>query len=283
MKEEEFLPKDCKIARKEIGLLYDNKYLDFIENLFHEAGQQAKIVNNDYLEKVILPQKGVAVVESSHGILTDRFHGFHPHTSAIRTLPRFTEAMLREAGYNGPIVNIGVFRAYAIRHGAGPMPTADPTMAESLLPESHKEENRWQGKIRVGPIDLVLLRYAINVCGGPSAFDGLAVTWFDQIIKNGEWKICNKYNNEDTKDRAYFTPSGEIKVRHGTDDEQLEYQENLGKQLLCCKPEIKTLKIPQDVGQNELYLFCAGVLEKELGVPVRMISFGPTERDKICK
>lgn len=279
----EFLPEDREIMEKEVSHLYDDGYLDYVLSTFQEAGQKVKIVDRNYLGREILSKDGVAVVESSHGVLTDHYHGLHPHTSAIRTLPKFTEAMLREAGYNGPIVNIGVFRAYAIRHGAGPMPTADPTMTENLLPGSHKEENRWQGKIRVGPIDLVLLRYAIDVCGGPSAFDGLAVTWFDQIIKNGEWKICNKYNNEDTKDRTFFTPSGEIKVRRGIDDEQLEYQENLGKQLLCCKPEIKTLKIPQDVGRNELYSFCAGVLEKELGIPVRMISLGPTERDKICK
>lgn len=280
--EGEFFPEDRKIARKETYLLHDDKYLDFIENLFYEAGKRAKIVSHDYLAKVILPQKGVAVVESSHGVLTDHYYGFHPHTSAIRTLPSFNEKMLRDSGFEGTIVNIGVFRAYAIRHGAGPMPTADPAMTENLLPGSHKEENRWQGKIRVGPLDLVLLRYAIEVCGGPKAFDGLAVTWFDQIVRNGEWKLCKKYKSG-TEDRTYFTPQGAIKVRRGTDYEQLEHQEKLGKQLLCCKPEIETLKIPQNAGRDELYALCAGVLEKELGVPVRMISFGPTELDKMCK
>lgn len=282
--EGEFLPTDRKDVEKEAYLLYDDGYLDFILKQFQKAGQQAEIVDHDYLGREILSKNGVAVVESSHGVLTDHYHGFHPHTSAIRTLPCFTQTMLREAGFDGQIVNIGVFRSYAIRHGAGPMPTADPMMAECLLPGSHKEENRWQGKIRVGPIDLVLLRYAINVCGGPSMFDGLAVTWFDQIQKNREWRICRKYKDKDTENRTYFTPSGEIKVRNGIDDEQqLEHQENLGKQLLRCKPEITTLKIPFDAEQSKLYSFCAEVLEGELGVPVRMVSFGPTERDKICK
>lgn len=280
--EGEFLPEDHNAAEKEVDLLSDDGYLDYIVKMFQEAGRQAKIVDHDYLGREILSRDGVAVVESSHGVLTDHYHGFHSHTSAIRTLPRFTEAMLREAGYDGQIVNIGVFRAYAIRHGAGPMPTADPTMTENLLPGSHKEENRWQGKIRVGPIDLVLLRYAINVCGGSTAFDGLAVTWLDQILKNGEWKICNKYSMG-TNDWIYFSPTGEINIRYGIDVEQLEYQENLGRQLLRCKPEIITLKIPQGAGRDELYSFCAMVLEKELGVPVRLISFGPTELDKVCK
>lgn len=242
-----------------------------------------KIVDHGYLGRVILPQKGVAVVESSHGVLTDHYHGFHPHTSAIRTLPYFIEAMLRDAGYEGPIVNIGIFRAYAIGHGAKPMPTDDLGMAEQLFPKIYRDENRWRGGVRVGAIDLVMLRYAIEVCGGPSAFGGLAVTCFDHVVGNGEWRICKKYNSEDTKDRTFFTPSGEIKVRRGTDDEQLEYQEKLGKQLMNCRPEITTLKIPECMGREELYAFCASVLEKELGVPVKMISFGPTELDKICK
>ncbi len=279
----EFLPEDIEAVEKEVGLLNDDGYLDFIESQFKETGQQIKIVDHGYLGRVILPEKGVAVVESSHGVLTDHYHGFHPHTSAIRTLPCFIEAMLREAGYDGPIVNIGIFRAYAIGHGPKPMPTDDPEMADSLFPKIYREENRWRGGVRVGAIDLVTLRYAIEVCGGPSAFGGLAVTCFDHIVENGEWRICKKYNNEDTQDRTYFTPSGEIKVRRGTDDEQLEYQENLGKQLMRCRPEITTLKIPQGAGRDELYAFCAGVLEKELGVPVKLISFGPTELDKVCK
>lgn len=276
-----FLSQDRATAEFEIDRLNDDNFLNYILERFHKAGKLINAVNQDYLQREILSKDGVVVVESSHGVLTDHYHGFHPHTSAIRTLPCFTHKMLLEAGYDGKIVNIGVHRAYAVRHGAGPMPTADLEMTESLLPGSHKEENRWQGKIRVGPLDLNLLRYAIDVCGGPKAFDGLAITWFDQILKNGEWRICKRYIGTDK--RTYFNPSGKIIVRHGMDDEQLRHQENLGQQLLGCKPEITTLKIPSVANKNELYSFCANVLKEELDVPVRMISLGPTERDKICK
>jgi len=237
----EFLPGDREAVEREVNLLNDDEFLDHIEKYFREAAKLAKIVGHDYLGREILTKDGVAVIESSHGVLTDSYYGFHPHTSAIRTLPCFTHAMLREAGYGGEMVNIGVFRAYAIRHGAGPMPTADPKMLESLLPDSHKEENRFQGKVRVGPLDLVQLRYAVKVCGGPSAFDGLAVTWFDQIITNGEWLICEQY------------------------------------------PEITVLKFPATDNREELFTFCADILGEKLGIPVRMVSLGPTEQDKICK
>ncbi len=277
----DFLPADQAEAQKEIRLLYDDDFLNFVVKRFKELSQRAKIVDPDFLGREILTKDGVAIVESSHGILTDRFYGFSPHTSALRTLPSLTQVMLNDAGFKEQTIKIGVHRAYEYRHGAGPMPTADSTMTESLLPYSHKEENRYQGKIRVGPLDLVLLRYAIEVCGGPNAFDGLAITWFDQIQANGKWLVCDHYSN--ITDQTFFSPTGEIKVRCGTDEIQLAYQKNLGQQLLGCQPEILTYQLPISKTQDDLYNFCDDVFREKVGVRVRMLSFGPTEREKICK
>jgi adenylosuccinate synthase len=277
----EFLFEDREAVEEKIDLLYDDDFLDYVAKRFSKAGREVNIVDPDFLGREIISKDGVAVVESSHGILSDHFHGFYPHVSAIRTLPCFTHAMLKEAGYNGQIVNIGVSRAYQISHGPRPMPTEDPTMTENLLPGSHVDNNRYRGKVRVGPLDFNLLRYAIEVCGGPTAFDGLAITWFDQIEKNGKWHVCDHYLGAD--DQTYFSPSGKIKVRHGTDDEQLKYQEALGKKLLKCVPEITTYEISSDAEQDKLYALCADVLKEKISVPVRMVSFGPTELDKICK
>jgi len=277
----DFLPSDRAAAKEEIDRLYDTGFTNYIVARFREAARRAKIVDHDYLRREVFSRDGVVVVESSHGVLTDHFHGFHPHTSAIRTLPCFTRVMLRDTGYNGQIVNVGVHRAYQIRHGAGPMPTDDPLVVEHLLPGSHKADNRYQGKVRVGPLDLELLRYAVAVCGGPSAFDGLAITWFDQIQANGAWRVCRHYRN--TSGPPFFSPSGAINVRRGAGAEQLEYQEALGRQLKNCLPEIETHAVPLDAEREDLYSLCAGVLQAELEIPVRLVSFGPTERDKMCK
>lgn len=275
-----FSVEDRHHAQHEIDCLESADFFDDVVRRFKEVAQQIKIVDRDYLLR-ILRRDGIVVVESSHGVLTDRYQGFHPHTSAIRTLPRFTRAMLEEAGYDGEIINIAVTRAYGIRHGAGPMPTADEAMAERLLPGSHKDENRFQGRVRVGPLDLVLLRYAIASCGGPNAFDGLAITWFDQIKQNGLWVACDRYRNAD--DPTYFTPSGELRVRFGDDMKQLACQEQLGTQLQGCVPELIRYDISSDATNDQLYKLCAGVLQEKLDIPVRMVSFGPTERDKLCK
>ncbi len=274
----EFLAGDRASVEEEVNALYDDVFFDYVVRRFQEAGKLARIVGREFLGDEILSREGVAIVETSHGVLTDRLVGFHPHTSAIRTLPRFTHGMLEEAGYTGEIVNIGITRAYAIRHGAGPMPTADPAMTERLLPGSNKDENRYQGKVRVGPLDLVLLRYALEACGGPSAFDGLAITWFDQIKRNGTWKTCNRYVGAD--DSAFFSPSGEIRV---ADSHSLEHQTALGQKLHECQPEVTTMPIDPGSSNDELYGVCADVLGGMVGVPVRMVSFGPTELDKLCK
>lgn len=279
--EYDFLPEDRATLAEEVGMLHDDRFLDYVVKRFELAAERTNIVSHDYLGDAILSREGVAVVETSHGILTDREAGFHPHTSAIRTLPRFTHRLLSDAGYDGQVVNLGVTRAYAVRHGAGPLPTTDPAMVENILPGSAKEENRYQGSIRVGPLDFVLLRYAIEACGGPAAFDGLAITWFDQVRANGVWQMANAYDS--ATDSAFFTPSGGLRLDHGTGPGHLEYQAALGRALLDCSPRITNMAIDQTASNDVLYDTCAVVMQDSVAVPVRMVSFGPTEIDKLCK
>ena len=276
-----FGAEDLPLASKEVQLLQDDEFLNYIVNRFQEVAQQAKVVGSDYLGDEILSRDGAVVVESSHGVLTDRLAGFDPHTSAIRTLPEFTRRMLDEAGFTGQVVNLGITRAYAVRHGAGPMPTETPELTESLLPGSNKDENRYQGKVRVGPLDLVLLRYAIAASGGTSVFDGLAVTWFDQIQANGKWQTCDSYQG--SLDGSLFSPSGEIRVVQGEDSRVLSHQAKLGQVLNRCKPTITETAIDPKATRDELYARCAELVEGSLNVPVRMVSFGPTELDKLCR
>lgn len=259
----EFLPEDRAAVDEEVSNLRDPDFFDHILENFKEVSRHARMEDLD----TIVSREGVAVMETSHGILTDNVFGFSPHTSAIRTLPRFNQAMLRDAGHEGDIVNIGVCRAYGIRHGAGPMPTADPEMGERLLPGSSKETNRYQGAVRVGALDLVLLRYALRACGGPTAFDGLAITWFDQIVTNGTWNVCDRYRGTD--DRTLFDPSGEIVVQVEPTQER---QERLGEALSQCSPMIESFE--------PSITRCVSLLTEKLGVRVRMVSVGPTEEHK---
>ncbi len=271
-------PADKDIAKNEINSLDDPGFVDWMMDQLEQFKRRVRVVGMDYLEGEVLSRDGVIVVESSHGILTDRYHGFHPYVSRLRTLPSATLDLLNQCGYDGDIVRLGVTRAYQIRHGAGPMVTEDPAMCELLLPDSSKDENRWQGKVRVGPLDFVALRYSIEVCGGPSAFDGLAVTWFDQIKQSGNWRVCDRY--EGVLAPEFFSPSGDILVRRGNDDAQLRHQKALGAQLTGCRPKFNEILIDT---KDEAFMsgVCSEVMLEKLGVPVSMISFGSTEKEKV--
>lgn len=274
----EFLREDSAEVRHELALLRDDGFIEHIVQRFRQAGRLANIVPPDYPATAILPQEGVAVIESSHGVLTDNVHGFAPHTSAIRTLPEQARQLLGGAGYTGQVVNLGVTRAYAVRHGAGPLPTGNAALGKRLHPGSESQDNRYQGQVRAGALDGVLLRYAINVCGGPSAFDGLAVTWFDQIKREGEWLLADRYGGQ--LDPAAFTPEGELQVRQAPTEQQ---QAALTAALHAVEPQITTKVIDQSLGNGALYSVCAEQVRSMTDIPVRMVSMGPTERDKLMK
>lgn len=270
----DFLHDDIDIVNEEMSLLEDGNFLDHCVDRFYSVGKVLNIVDDDYMSKKIINRHGTSIVESSHGVLTDNLYGFYPHVSAIRTLPQFACDMLIKSGFYGELKKIGVHRAYSIRHGAGPMPTYDPNMNCNLLPGSHKDDNRYQGNARVGPIDLVLMRYAIDVCGGPGEIDGLAISWFDQISKNGVWRVCDGYDN-------IFYDFNRIKIFKDEYGDQREYQQKLCSLLFGCKPIISSFVVPDS--NEEQYLLCDRVLRDKLGVPTFIVSFGPTERDKLMK
>ncbi len=248
------LPEDMAIAEDNLALLADDGYLQYCLELFEAIGKRLKFM--DLPEA--LCQAGTAIVECSHGVLTDAGMGFSPHVSAIRTLPKYTNEMLRTAGYDGKIINLAVHRAYEIRHGAGPMPTYDRNFTEAMLPGSHKDENRWQGIVRAGALDLNLFRYALECCK-ETPIDGLCLTWFDQIIKNNRiWPICSAYEGKTSIDKN-----------------DVDFLKNT-----AC-PVIQEHAIPQTSNDFELFRVVKEILRQYIELPLTMLSIGPTEADKI--
>jgi adenylosuccinate synthase len=119
---------------------------------------------------------GPAIAEGAHGLLLDRDIGFFPHVTPSRNHPQLARPLLPQA----PV--IGALRCWMTRHGAGPLPTEDPTLT---LQEPHNPWGLHQGSMRWGHLDLVLLRYAIAQGG---AMDALALSWLDQLPE--ELSVC---------------------------------------------------------------------------------------------
>jgi adenylosuccinate synthase len=124
-----------------------------------------------------VPACTMAIFEGAQGVLLDEWRGFHPYTTWSTVTLHHALAMAEEAGVK-EVCALGVTRAYLTRHGAGPFPTWDPEL-DARLSDPGNPHNPWQGSIRKGWLDLVLLRYAAAVSGAP--LDGVAVNGLDQL------------------------------------------------------------------------------------------------------
>jgi len=116
--------------------------------------------------------KGPVVFEGAQGVLLDQDFGFHPHTTWSKTTPHNAWEICKEFGIEAPKV-VGVTRVYATRHGEGPFPTERYDLD---FPEIHNAGDGFAGQFRVGHLDIGLLNYANQCCGG---IDYLAVNHID--------------------------------------------------------------------------------------------------------
>ncbi len=128
------------------------------------------------------------IFEGAQGVLLDAEAGFHPHTTWSNCTAENAMELINQAAPGVQVHRIGVTRSYAVRHGAGPLPTE----TESLAPHvsEHNQHNQWQGAVRYGWFDGVLTRYALSVTG---EVDSLAVTHMDILPRLERWKYCPGY------------------------------------------------------------------------------------------
>ncbi len=132
-----------------------------------------------------LPDCRTAIFEGAQGILLDEWRGFHPHTTWSTVTPQHAWEILAELGVTDAPV-WGITRAYMTRHGAGPFPTHDAELTRSLR-DPGNPTNDWQGTLRSGPLDLVLLDYASRI----AQVDAIVVNHLDQLP--AEPRICTAY------------------------------------------------------------------------------------------
>lgn len=126
------------------------------------------------------------VFEGAQGVLLDQDYGFQPHTTWSNTTFGNALSLLEEAGFHGDLWKVGVTRSFMSRHGHGPLPTEE---ARDVVLDKHNSLNLWQGDFRVGRLDLVLLRYALDVIGGVDEIAMTHIDWWKEFA--GDY--CNAY------------------------------------------------------------------------------------------
>jgi adenylosuccinate synthase len=258
---------------------------------FWAAG--ARVAGEGHLAR--LAARGALVFEGAQGALLDRDHGFWPHVTPTRTTFHNALALLEEAGLGGaPREQVGVFRAYASRHGAGPFVTEDEGLLQRL-PEPHNAHGPWQGAFRVGWFDLVAARYALEACGGA---DSLSLTCLDRLDGFEELRVCEAYECEAAPDEldglvAWSRPDATgatARISALLPQPPADY-ERLGRLtalLRRCRP-VYGGALPgwskARRGPGALDPAARGFvarLEERLGVRVGLVSTGPRASDKLA-
>lgn len=182
------LARGAPAAEAEVRLLHDADVGERWLDAAVQVVERIAVVEQDWLGEALADAKAV-VFEGAQGVLLDEWVGFHPHTTYSTCTFANAHSLLQAHRYQGEVARVGVVRTYAVRHGAGPLPTEDGEL-RACLPERHNERGPWQGPVRRGWPDALLLRYAAEACGG---MDAVALTHLDALARVPAWRVCNGY------------------------------------------------------------------------------------------
>ena len=104
---------------------------------------------------------GPIVFEGAQGLLLDETLGFAPHNTWTDCTFGNAVSLLDEIGVDaGQAEKVGIIRSYHTRHGAGPFPTEDASLAPAV-PEMNNKTETYMGSFRVGHFDISALDYAV--------------------------------------------------------------------------------------------------------------------------
>lgn len=218
---------------------------------------------------------GTLVFEGAQGMLLDSAYGFHPHVAKSDVSPRAAARLAAKHWPEHELIRLGVLRAYATRHGAGPFVTEDDELAVRI-PDLHNGSRAWQGRFRIGWFDLVASSYAIEAAGG---LDYLALTNLDRISGRGEAKVCIGYEYAGQEPLDDYFEWSRVKGKPVIErikvvaDPTPERQAVITGFLGNCQPLYRTIKFTNP----EAYI---QRLETALGIPIAIVSTGPTLQDK---
>ena len=165
-------------------------------------GKLGLVVSDSVLQRWLSQAQSV-IFEGAQGVLLDADAGFHPYTTWSRCTAANAYDLIQEMAPDSQMIQIGVMRSYAVRHGPGPLPTETDELTSAI--SEHNQPNAWQGPVRYGWLDAVLARYALSLTG---RLDALAVTHLDVLSRLKTWRCCTGYQARRNFDPAFVDSSG---------------------------------------------------------------------------
>jgi len=245
-------------TNEEQRVLDDPAWIDVALEACSELAERTNILTPENAS-ALLRDSPISVFEGAQGVLLDEYAGFHPHTTWSETTFSNADTLLDECGADAQRWRIGVMRTYMTRHGAGPFATEDASLNDADLPEPHNSDDGWQSAFRRGTLDLVMLRYALAVCGG---VDALAVTHLDRLARL-PGHACNAYDVDGTVHAELSADNAGARV----------IDESRTDLLRRAKPQFT----PWPTDSDDAFV---ARLECELKTPAAYRSYGPTFESK---
>lgn len=145
-----------------------------------------QIKTSGQMGAILQDHTNATILESAQGVLLDPVYGFQPYVTKTDSTGK-NAAMITERFFERKTIKrIGVTRCYSTRHGNGPLPAECGELL--TIEEIYNKENQWQGAFRKGWLDVVALRYAVEI----SNVDGLFITCVDQMYGR-KFCVCESY------------------------------------------------------------------------------------------
>ena len=269
---ENFKEKYQALVEKHIGILshyegfeYDLNSLEvpWLESL--ETLKTLEAVDSEhFLNKALLEGKKI-LAEGAQGTMLDIDFGTYPFVTSSNTVTAGTCTGLGIAPTRiGKVV--GIFKAYCTRVGSGPFPTELDNELGELIRKEGSEFGATTGRPRrCGWLDLVQMRYAIMINGVTE----LSMMKSDILSIFNKIKVCTHYlvNGEKVSDFPFDVNDIEI----------IPFYEEIDG-WNCDLTKLRDYKdAPQELKNYVSYL------EKQLRVPINVISVGPDRKQTLSK
>ncbi|HTO35792.1 MAG TPA: adenylosuccinate synthase [Flavobacterium sp.] len=249
----------------DVDLEYDLQELE--EEFFTSIEQLKKftfIDSEEYLNKAIKEKKTI-LCEGAQGSLLDIDFGTYPFVTSSNTTAAGACTGLGIAPNRVKQV-FGIFKAYTTRVGSGPFPTELFDEIGQTMAKAGNEFGSVTGRARrCGWLDLVALKYAVQVNGVTELYmmKGDVLSGFDNL------KVCVAYKYK-----------GEI-INHFPYNIEPENIEPVYVDKKGWKTDLTKMttfeELPQELKDYITFI------EKELEVPIKIISVGPDRKQTIIK
>ncbi|MBC7381742.1 MAG: adenylosuccinate synthase [Bacteroidia bacterium] len=238
------------------------------EPAFFEAVEfikQFKIINSEYFINDLIFKGKKVLAEGAQGTLLDIDFGSYPFVTSSNTITGGACSGLGIAPQKIEKV-YGIFKAYCTRVGNGPFPTEQENETGEKLRALGHEFGATTGRPRrTGWLDLPTLRYAIMLNG----VTDLICTKSDVLCGFEEVLVCDEYKINST-----LTKEIPFNMLDGILEPQYKTFKGWAGNLSVMR---KYLELPETFRQYMDFV------EREIGVPVNVISVGPDREETILR